>query len=331
MVAKPQVKKEDRLFSLILALTASRDGLTKSDILRSVRGYSERFTFESDPTLDKLFERDKKELRSMGVVIDTFEFAGEEGQTHNVRYAISRDRYDLPAHISFTPTEVALLNLASQAWREASLSADSRHALNKIRSLGIAADDSLIGIAPRIRTVDSAFPVLADALENELILNFLYLKPGEQQARSRRASPLALVNWRDRWYALAYDMDAQAERTFLLSRIVDTPSRIAQKTWPRADEDYAGRLVEELNSLALRHDAEFLVNPASSARAQLLSWGADELPDGSFALSYADLELLADELLPLMGDISVVSPAELVTSLEFRLRLLALKHVDIAS
>jgi proteasome accessory factor B len=326
MVEKSQVKKEDRLFSLILALTASRDGLTKSDILRSVRGYSERFTFDADPTLDKLFERDKKELRSMGVAIDTFEFSGEEGETHNVRYAISRERYDLPANLSFTPTEVALLNLTSQAWREASLSADSRHALNKIRSLGVAADDSLIGVAPRIRTVDPAFPALTDALENHLILTFLYLKPGENQARLRRVSPLALVNWRDRWYALAFDLDANAERTFLLGRIIGTPARVPQKTWARDDEDYAGRLVSELSDMALRNVAEFAVAPASSAAAQLVSWGAEELPDGILSLSYADLELLADELLPLVGDISVVSPNELVGALEARLRMLSAHH-----
>ncbi len=150
----------------------------------------------------------------MGVVINTFEFAGEEGQTHNVRYAISRDEYELPAEVTFSPTETALLKLASLAWRDASLSADSRHALNKIRSLGVAGDDSLIGIAPRIRTADRAFPILADALEDEAIVTFLYLKPGAVAPEMRSCAPVALGNWRGRWYMLAHDMDVSKERTF---------------------------------------------------------------------------------------------------------------------
>ncbi|MEY4102582.1 MAG: hypothetical protein RIR88_716 [Actinomycetota bacterium] len=326
MGAHGQVKKEDRLFSLILALSASRDGLTKTEILRSVRGYSERFTFESDPTLDKLFERDKKDLRSMGVVIDTFEFAGEEGETHNVRYAISRDRYEFPKGISFNPSEVALLNMASQAWREASLSVDSRHALNKIRSLGVVADDSLIGIAPRIRTVDAHFSVVADALENNQILTFMYLKPGDQEARLRQVSPLALVNWRDRWYMLAYDFDVEHERTFLLSRIASSPSRVPQQTWSRTDVDYASRLITELNDLALENLAVFSVAPLSVAEGELLSWGAQMQPDGTLILSFADINLLADELVPLLGDVSVMSPPSLLELIRTRLERISLLH-----
>ena len=34
---------EERLFNLILALVASRNGLTKTDILETVGGYRERF------------------------------------------------------------------------------------------------------------------------------------------------------------------------------------------------------------------------------------------------------------------------------------------------
>jgi len=325
-MASSSVKKEDRLFSLILALSVSRDGLTKSEILKSVRGYSERFTFDSDPTLDKLFERDKKELRSMGVVIDTFEFAGEEGETHNIRYAINRANYALPEDVTFSPAEVALLNVAAQAWREASLSADSRHALNKIRSLGVAADDSLLGIAPRIRTVDRSFPAFADALENESILTFLYLKPGEISARERRCAPLALVSWKARWYALAYDFDAQAERTFLLSRVVSVPARVPQQTWTRESEDYSARLLRELETLAKAQSATFNVSASSTAFRELLSWGAEVVSPNTLRLDYADAELLADDLIALLDAVEITQPSSLVKLVSERVDRIATLH-----
>jgi proteasome accessory factor B len=327
MAAQRQVKKEDRLFSLILALSASRDGLTKTEILRSVRGYSDRYTFSANPTLDKLFERDKQELRSMGAVIDTFEFAGEEGETHNVRYVISRERYEFPAGISFGPSEVALLNIASQAWREASLNIESRHALNKIRSFGVVADDSLIGVAPRIRTMDQAFPALADALDNNRVVSFLYLKPGDRQARQRHCAPLALVNWRDRWYTLAFDTDVQQERTFLLSRIVSTPARVTQQTWERPEVDYAGRLIAELNALALENEAKFRVDHSTAAASVLQSWGAQLQPDETMSMSFSDINLLADELVPLSSELTVIEPLALQELLRERLTRIALMHV----
>ena len=63
--------------------------------------------------------------------------------------------------MTFTPQEIALLNLAALAWREGSLSGESRRALMKLRSLGIDSDEPLLGYAPRLRARDAAFDPLS--------------------------------------------------------------------------------------------------------------------------------------------------------------------------
>ena len=320
------VKKEDRLFSLILALVSSREGLTKNDILKTVRGYSEIYDFKGNSALDKMFERDKDEIRSMGVIIDTLELPEEEGQTHNIRYSISRRNYDFPDDLTFTSDELTLLNVAAKAWREASLSSDSRHALTKIKSLGVSASDPLIGVAPHIRTNDRAFAAIEDALENELILNFSYLKPGQSKPQSRTASPLGVLNWGGLWYVLAFDLDAEAERTFLLKRIVSIPTRIPQKTFPRAGENYAQRLQHELEALTLQNTASITVVPGSDAHLRLTSKYGIDPSSTSLNFGFSDLELLADDLVVFGAQVTAVSPPELVSALRSRFSHISEQH-----
>jgi proteasome accessory factor B len=324
--AENRVKKEDRLFSLILALVSSREGLTKNEILKTVRGYSEIYDYSGNTALDKMFERDKDEIRSMGVIIDTLELPEEEGQTHHIRYSISRRNYDFPEDVTFSSDELTLLNVAANAWREASLSSDSRHALTKIKSLGVSANDPLIGVAPHIRTNDRAFAAIEDALENELILSFSYLKPGVSKPQQRTASPLAVLNWGALWYVLAFDLDVQAERTFLLKRIVSLPTRIPQKTYPRSPENYVGRLQQELESLTLQNSASIAVVPGSDAQLRLAAKYQLDPTHTSLTFGYSDVELLADDLVVFGGQLSVQSPPELINAVRSRLATIFALH-----
>lgn len=306
-----KVKKEDRLFSLILALVSTRDGLSKSDILRSVRGYVEIFDFDSNTALDKMFERDKDEIRSMGIIIDTLELPEEEGQTHNVRYSISHANYDFPEGVSFTPAEMSLLKLAATAWREASLSSDSRHALTKLKSFGIDATDPIIGIAPTITTQDHSFSALEEALENELIMRFLYLKPGQSRADLRTASPLALLQFQGKWYMLGFDIDAQAERTFLLQRIVSEPKRLPQQTHQREPHDYARKLELELTELSRQNIAEIELQDRSDAQQRLASQYGFSSSESKVTIGYWDEELLAEQLVTYGAQVYVSAPSSL--------------------
>ncbi|WP_423278710.1 hypothetical protein, partial [Escherichia coli] len=58
------VSVEERLFSLVLALLASEQGLGKAEILSTVQGYRQRYVHGGDnASLDRQFERDKDDIR----------------------------------------------------------------------------------------------------------------------------------------------------------------------------------------------------------------------------------------------------------------------------
>ena len=119
-----RIPVEERLFSLVLALLATDTGLTKNEILSTVQGYRQKFQHSGDNSnLERQFERDKDDIRDLGVPIETVESPGQAGNNQNLRYRIPRGDYELPSDISFSPEETTLLNLAAMVWREVAASA----------------------------------------------------------------------------------------------------------------------------------------------------------------------------------------------------------------
>jgi proteasome accessory factor B len=319
------IPNEERLFSLVLALLATETGLTKADVLSSVQGYRQRYRPGGDnASLERQFERDKEDVRELGVPLESIELPADQGAAQYTRYRIPKGAYDLPADVAFTPAEVALLNLAALAWREGSLSGESRRALLKLRSLGVDVQEPLLGYAPRIRARDTAFGPLSAAIERHRVVRFSYLKPGDTRARVRTLAPLALVQFGGRWHVWGLEERSGAERTFLLSRIVGAVEETGTAFDPPAGDASAAAL-GSLREVAQRNVAVLEVQQDSDAASRLGSRG-EVRGDGTVALHYADLHLLADELASYGPEVRVLEPAELADAVLERLTAVAEAH-----
>lgn len=316
-----RVPVEERLFSLVLALLATDAGLTKSEILSTVQGYRQRFVAGGDnSSLERQFERDKDDIRELGVPLETVDAPGEHGNNQTLRYRIPRGSYDLPSDIVFSSEELRVLALAATVWREGSLSAESRRALMKLRSLGVEADEPIVGYAPRLRVRESSFEPLSVALERSAVVTFPYLKPGEVSARTRTVEPLALVQHQGRWHLKAFDRDARAPRTFLLSRIVG-PVRLTARTFRPPAGDHAADAIAELEDIWERNVAEIEVEPGTDAAVRMKNrYDRDSHTEGTRLLvHYTDANILADELAGYGPEVRVISPAALAESVRSRL------------
>ena len=326
-VSPSRVPVEERLFSLVLALLATEAGLTKTEILSTVQGYRQDFTRTGDnANLERKFERDKDDIRELGVPLETVESPGDPGNNQNLRYRISRGSYELPAEISFTPEETTLLNLASMVWREGSLSAESRRALLKIRSLGVSADEPVIGYAPRLRVRDAAFEPLTAALSRTALVRFAYLKPGEGAARARTVAPLALVQHQGRWHLYAQEPDTGVRKTFLLRRI-SSRVEILAKTFELPEGDVSAQALSELDDIWNSHTAVVEVVPESDAATRLHKRrGTVAASDSRLELHYSDANIFADELAGFGPEVLVISPEALRNAVRDRLELTAVNH-----
>jgi proteasome accessory factor B len=319
------VSNEERLFSLVLALLATETGLTKADILSSVQGYRQRYrTSGSNASLERQFERDKEDIRDLGVPLESIELPADQGAVQYTRYRIPKGEYDLPADVTFTPKEIALLDLAALAWREGSLSGESRRALMKLRSLGIESEEPLIGFAPRLRARDIAFDPLREAIERRRVVTFGYLKPGEDRVRRRRVAPLALVQFGGRWHVHGIDLGAKDRRTFLLSRIAGAIEETAEE-FDAPEGDPAAEARDGLRAVFAANRALLELTPYTDAAARLGSRGEAEA-DGRVAVHFTDLALFADEVAAFGPEVLVLEPAALVDAVRERLAAVAAAH-----
>src|SRR5690606_33004135 len=121
---------------------------------------------------EKMFERDKDDLRAMGVPIETIGDPTDPQDLREARYRIPQAEYDLPADIEFSDAELAVLRLAGSVWSSESVSADAQSGVRKIRALGIDGDEPIIGFAPRITVRDPAFPALQEGIERSRVVVF---------------------------------------------------------------------------------------------------------------------------------------------------------------
>ncbi|MEJ1155408.1 WYL domain-containing protein [Microbacterium marmarense] len=292
---------------------ATEQGLTKDTILTSVAGYRElRDAGSSKAALEKSFERDKLNLRQLGVPIETLGESSDPDDLRSARYRIAIGEYSLPDDIEFTPAEVALLNLAGGVWGEGSMTDAARSGLRKIRALGIEVDEPIIGFSPRISIREPSFVPLERAIDLCKAVTFAYLKPGERAARTRRLQPLALVEYEARWHVYGIDLDAKAERTFLLSRVVGDVA-ITRQSFGRELRDGAGeRAIAGLEAVAARNSALLEVNPGTEAALRLARRAIHPQPlEQGIRVPFVDIHIFADEIASYGPEVRVVEPAEL--------------------
>lgn len=321
---------EERLVNLVVALMATEQGLTKDTILTSVAGYREQGgAGASKDALEKMFERDKENLRGLGIPVETIGDYADPDDLRDARYRIPSAEYALPADIEFTSAEIAVLNLAGGVWSESSMSADARSGLRKIRALGIDVDAPIIGYSPRINLREPSFAPLQRAIEQGRVVEFDYLKAGEDAPTARRIQPLALLEYEARWHVYGIDLAHEQPRTFLLARI-PTAVRITRTSFDVALREGAGeRALTGLTDLAARQLALLEVDPGTEA-ALRLSRRAQPAEQG-IHVAYVDVHIFADELASYGPEVRVVEPATLRDEVIARLtRALAL-HTDTGS
>ena len=322
-----RVPVEERLFSLVLALLATETGLTKNEILSTVQGYRQRFDQGGDNSnLERQFERDKDDIRELGVPLETVDSSDQPGDNHALRYRIPRGSYELPSDVVFSAEETTLLALAAMVWREGSMSSESRRALVKLRSIGDVVTEPVLGYAPRARARDTAFEPLRSSLEKTQLVRFAYLKPGGTEARARTVLPLALVQHQGRWHLSAQESDTGARKTFLLRRIVSAVHQTGT-VLARPAGDHGAEALRELDDLLASNAALVNVVGESDAALRLSKRrGAVIRPDGALEVHFSDRNILADELASFGPELVVLSPPELGIAVHERLERVASDH-----
>jgi proteasome accessory factor B len=316
-------RKSERLLNLLITLLVSRTYVTKDRLREVVEPYREA----GDEAFEKMFERDKEELRSLGIPIEVGyvdrAFEDEPG------YRIERSAFELP-DIDLDPQEAAVIGLAARVWQHAGLAAATSDALVKLKAAGVTVDRAALDVVqPQLTAEEPAFEPFWDATRTRTPVRFGYRSSRAARAATRHLQPWGVVSFRGRWYAVGHDADRGEPRVFRLSRVQgdvvpDGPAgsfvvppgtdlrAVTQSLAPVAAERTAEVLVRTGTAHGLRRHAE----PVTGAA------GADGVPDGweRLVATYATGEAFADEVLGYGADVVVIAPEDVRASVVRRLR-----------
>jgi proteasome accessory factor B len=206
--------RAERLVNLVICLLSSRQYLPAERIRRIVPGYADA---PSDEAFFRMFERDKAELRDLGVPLETGRTPGFDA---GEGYRIARRDYELP-EIDLEPDEAAAVALAARLWDSPQLAEAAHGALLKLRAAGVEVDPepSMI-VQPRVRATEPALIPLITAVQAGQTVTFPHRKHPADPPTARTLEPWGVVSWRGRWYVVGRDRDRDATRCFRISRIV---------------------------------------------------------------------------------------------------------------
>lgn len=208
--------RAERLVNLVIALLSTRQFLTAEQIRETVAGYPDD---ASEEAYNRMFERDKAELRDLGIPLETGR-ASWHSATEG--YRINRDAYELP-DIQLTHDEAAAVAVAAHLWQSPELHSATQSALLKLRAGGVTVEDAVPVSAMPLRTRGSedVMTKLLAAVDSGRVVRFSHRrKPGEPYVE-RTVEPWGITTWSGKWYLVGYDREKAATRTFRLSRIAE--------------------------------------------------------------------------------------------------------------
>lgn len=192
--------KKERLLNLAALLLAAERPVSALVVRRKVEGYP-----ESDGAFHRAFERDKEDLREIGIPLVTQEIPGTDPPM--LGYQIPQDQYYLPDP-GLTADELAALHFATLAVQ---FGDPDHEALWKLGGVGMSG-------VPEVETLtsleaDANLVVIFDAILARQVIRFQY------NNKERSLESWRLDYQRGRWYVSGLDHSAQAQRNYRLDRI----------------------------------------------------------------------------------------------------------------
>jgi proteasome accessory factor B len=277
-----RITKLQRWLDLIAYLASRRFPVPLDELWAGVPAYAPALegSDKEHETVRRMFERDKKELRELGIPIETVTYHINYGLEESHGYRLAKKDFHLPYlklveeasgepdsprrigtgtfNVTMNEARAALGGLREMA----SVPAFPlrRQARSAFRKLTFDLDPALVGETPVVYAEDAearetadALKLLSEAVRNRKTAHFRYRSMGRDAEGERTVRPYGLVFQHGRWYLVGHAEDRDEARMFRVSRMTELTVNTKTPGTPDYEvpddfrlDDYAGRSAWEL-------------------------------------------------------------------------------------
>jgi proteasome accessory factor B len=320
-----RVERTERLLNLVICLMDSAVAVPRADIQRRIPGYA---TAASPSAFERMFERDKDELRSMGIPVETV--ADPHGEV--LGYRIPIDRYAL-GELDLSIEERAAVAVAAQVWGQAVVAPVAGTALRKLETVASDPDGwtpaDLRG-SVQLTVSDAALLPLMAAVRQDRTVSFPYRPPTESEPMRRTVSPWGLRSSAGHWFLVGFDHDRGAERTYRLSRItgpVLITGRAREVQPPESFDISAYAIGPQPDDGGVRATVRLSPGRGASVRRRAVAQvGVDPWSEDSLSVEGYSLDDLVGVLCAAGPDVTVLGPPEVAAAVTAALSALLDAH-----
>jgi len=226
-------QKTERLLELVSLLLKHRRPVPKPEIRQLLPHYQRL----SGPSFDRTFERDKRELRSLGVPLKVYSIeTGDEVdnpaqaakyEAQELGYLIDHEEYYLP-RLDLTSEEWAVISLVCAGPQSPAAKDQAKALASLAQKIGCQKPGgnerpSEIGLSANARPEAAAeakvLGRLQEAVKEGIPVRFSYHSIQRDARDQRQADPYLLVYNAGVWYLIAHCRKRKEVRTFKVSRI----------------------------------------------------------------------------------------------------------------
>ena len=205
------ISKAERLLNLFFVLLNTKRPISRNDIRQKVSGYE---NCESDSSFERMFERDKDELRSTGIKIETLSM--DALFDDEIGYRIDQNIF-ITKEIDWSRDERIMLNLAAAIWKNTEFENLAKIASIKTGNVTSEISDSDSETINDLNLLN--YRTILQSLQNKSALEFQYVALDDSKPRNRKVIAKRLYRLEKYWYIEAIDIAAQLIKNYQINRI----------------------------------------------------------------------------------------------------------------
>jgi predicted DNA-binding transcriptional regulator YafY len=239
--------KTERWLNLIAFLLNRHYAVAREELLSQVADYTDDWNSGSETRREsarRKFERDKRELRELGVVLETHKVAAEHTDQEVEGYLLKPSDFYLPyvdvrrgatprpkpyflPSVRLEPDELPILRRAAERVAQLEGTALGVAAESVVRKLSFDLPDLTLSgaeqtlLEPTSPTFERQFAVVKQGLEQQRTVRCRYYAIGRDAEETRTIEPYGLMLTWGIWYTVARSRERRALRVFRIDRMKD--------------------------------------------------------------------------------------------------------------